>query len=272
MTTATLPKLTASGLRREYRDPAGEPILALDGLDLTVAEGEFICILGPSGCGKSTLLRLIAGLEEPSAGTVALHHQGDTRPAQAMVFQGQSLLPWRTVGDNVAYGLELGASRNGLSAPERQAIARAKLAQVGLARFAHAYPHQLSEGMRQRVNLARALAVEPASLLMDEPFGNLDEQNRLLMQEELLRIWGSEERPVTVLFVTHSIDEAIVLADRIVIFTARPGRVDTSIPVPFPRPRDPVALKADPAYAALYAECWGRLKEGVQSSRFKVQS
>ena len=271
MTTATT--ITVSGVRQEYRDPAGEPIVALDGLDLAIGEGEFVCILGPSGCGKSTLLRLIAGLERPSAGTVAIDHQGhrgDERPAQAMVFQGQSLLPWRTVLDNVAYGLELGARRNKLSKPERDAIARAKLAQVGLARFTDAYPHQLSEGMRQRANLARALSVDPAALLMDEPFGNLDEQNRLLMQEELLRIWGSEARPVTVVFVTHSIDEAIVLADRIAIFTARPGKVDTIIPVPFPRPRDPIALKGNPAYAALYAECWGRLRDGVARSRLQV--
>ena len=269
-TTVAAPKLSIADVRREYRDPAGQPILALDGLDLTVAEGEFVCILGPSGCGKSTLLRLLAGLEQPSAGSVAIHHEGDSRPAQAMVFQGQSLLPWRTILDNVAFGLELGARRNGLSRPEREAVARAKLAQVGLARFTDAYPHQLSEGMRQRANLARALSVDPATLLMDEPFGNLDEQNRLLMQEELLQIWGNEDRPVTVIFVTHSIDEAIVLADRIVIFTARPGRVDSILPVPFPRPRDPIALKADPAYAALYAECWGRLRDGVQSSKFKV--
>ncbi len=265
--TTTATTITVSGVRQEYTDPAGQPIVALDSLDLTISEGEFVCILGPSGCGKSTLLRLIADLERPSAGTVVIDHRGDDRPAQAMVFQGQSLLPWRTVLDNVAYGLELGARRNKLSKPERDAIARAKLAQVGLARFADAYPHQLSEGMRQRANLARALSVDPAALLMDEPFGNLDEQNRLLMQEELLRIWGSEARPVTVVFVTHSIDEAIVLADRIAIFTARPGKVDTIIPVPFSRPRDPIALKGDPTYAALYAECWGRLRDGVLAAR-----
>ncbi len=329
------PKIAITALRREYLDPTGRPILALDHLDLTIAEGEFVCLLGPSGCGKSTLLRLLANLEPPTVGTVTIDHHDPDRPAQAMVFQGPSLFPWRTVLDNVAYGLELGARPGTLARPEREALARQRIAQVGLARFADAYPHQLSEGMRQRANLARALAVDPAVILMDEPFGNLDEQNRLLMQQELLALWhhgnpapsprdhltsagrpapapasnpsprrslehlwttgpGGRNwwgtswpqplaggfnpriaastdqrrpppaaRPVTIVFVTHSIDEAIVLADRIVILTPRPGRVDTILPVPLPRPRDAVALRGDPTYAALYAACWNRLREGV---------
>ena len=265
-TTRTDAKIAVTGVRREYRDPAGQPILALDGVDLAIAEGEFVCLLGPSGCGKSTLLRLLAGLERPTAGTIAIAHEDPGRPAQAMVFQGPSLFPWRTVLDNVTYGLELGRSQ--LSRPEREGIARQRIAQVGLARFADAYPHQLSEGMRQRANLARALAVDPAIILMDEPFGNLDEQNRLLMQEELLQIWRGSGRPVTVVFVTHSIDEAIVLADRIVIFSPRPGRVDTILPADLPRPRDAVALRGDPTYAALYATCWDRLRDGVLAARF----
>lgn len=262
-----MPKITVAGLRREYRDPRGRPVVALDGVDLAIGEGEFICLLGPSGCGKSTLLRLLAGLEPPSAGTVHIDHHDPDHPAQAMVFQGPSLFPWRTVLDNVTYGLEVGATRHHPSRPEREALARQRLAQVGLAAFAGAFPHQLSEGMRQRANLARALAVDPAVLLMDEPFGNLDEQNRLLMQGELLQLWRGSGRPVTVVFVTHSIDEAIVLADRIVLLTPRPGRVDAILPVPLERPRDAVALRGDPAYAALYATCWAHLRDGVLAAR-----
>lgn len=265
--TALETKIAISGVRREYRDPAGRPIVALGEVDLSIGEGEFVCLLGPSGCGKSTLLRLLAGLERPTAGTIAIDHDDPSRPAQAMVFQGPSLFPWRTVLDNVTYGLELGASGRQLSRPEREGIARQRIAQVGLARFADAYPHQLSEGMRQRANLARALAVDPAIILMDEPFGNLDEQNRLLMQGELLQIWQGSGRPVTIVFVTHSIDEAIVLADRIVILSPRPGRVDTILPVDLPRPRDAVALRGDPTYAGLYAACWERLREGVMAAR-----
>lgn len=262
-------KIALAGVRRDYRDPAGQSIVALDGVDLALGEGEFVCLLGPSGCGKSTLLRLLAGLERPNAGTIAIDHDEPDRPTQAMVFQGPSLFPWRTVLDNVTYGLELG--RRQLSRPEREGIARQRIAQVGLARFADAYPHQLSEGMRQRANLARALAVDPAILLMDEPFGNLDEQNRLLMQGELLQIWHGSGRPVTIVFVTHSIDEAIVLADRIVIFTPRPGRVDTILPVDLPRPRDAVSLRGDPIYAQLYAACWDRLRDGVMAVRAMEQ-
>ena len=263
MADADTPKIVVAGLRREYRDPTGAPIVALNGVELTIAEGEFVCLLGPSGCGKSTLLRLLAGLEHPSAGFARIDHRDPDHPAQAMVFQGPSLFPWRTVLDNVAYGLELA----GRPRPEREGIARQRLTQVGLAGFAGAFPHQLSEGMRQRANLARALAVDPAVLLMDEPFGNLDEQNRLLMQGELLALWRGGGRPVTVVFVTHSIDEAIVLADRIVILTPRPGRIDTILPVPLERPRDAVALRGDPVYAALYAACWDHLREGVLAAR-----
>ena len=261
------PKIVATGLRREFRDPAGRRVVALDGVDLTVSEGEFVCLVGPSGCGKTTLLRLIAGLERASAGSVAINHREPDRPAQAMVFQGQSLFPWRTVLGNAAYGLELRGRGAGLDRRERERRARARLEQVGLGRFVDAYPHQLSEGMRQRANLARALAVDPATLLMDEPFGNLDEQNRLLMQEELLQIWGGGGRPVTVVFVTHSVDEAIVLADRVVVLSARPGRVAAEIAVPFARPRDPLALKSDPAYAALYRRIWELLRDGVVAAR-----
>jgi NitT/TauT family transport system ATP-binding protein len=186
------------GLRKWHAGEAGR-VLALDGIDLRVRAGEFVCLVGPSGCGKTTLLRILGGLEEPSAGRFRLGGAAD-RPAQAMVFQGQALLPWRSARDNIAYGLEL----RGVGARQRAATAERLIETVGLGGFANAYPHELSEGMRQRTNIARALAVDPAVLLMDEPFANLDEQNRLLMQEELLRLWSAGRR--TILFITHSLD------------------------------------------------------------------
>ena len=248
--------VAAVGVRKWYAGEAG-PILALDGLDLRVRVGEFVCLVGPSGCGKTTLLRLLGGLEEASAGRLTLQAGRDGRPAQAMVFQGQALLPWRRVRDNIAYGLEL----RGVEARRRRVIAGELMARVGLERFAAAYPHELSEGMRQRANIARALAVDPAVLLMDEPFANLDELNRLLLQEELLRLWAMSGQ--TVVFVTHSIDEALVLADRIVVLSARPGRVVADIPVPFPRPRSLMALKGTPEYGALSARIWELLRASM---------
>jgi NitT/TauT family transport system ATP-binding protein len=248
-----LPAVEIAGLRQWYEGEAGR-VQALDAFDLTIPAGQFVCLVGPSGCGKTTLLRLLGGLATPSAGRVAVRGGTATRPAQAMVFQGQALLPWRRVRDNVAYGLEL----RGVDRRERRAVADALIARVGLTAFAGAYPHELSEGMRQRANIARALAVDPAVLLMDEPFANLDEQNRLLMQEDLLRLWGAG-RP-TVVFVTHSIDEALVLADRIVVLSARPGRVVADLQVPFARPRSLIALKGTPDYGALSAEIWRLLR------------
>ncbi len=267
MAAAPPTKITLQQLSHHYPAASGGALAALQGLNLTIRDGEFICLLGPSGCGKSTLLRLLAGLEKPTAGALTISHNDDQRPAQAMVFQGPSLFPWRTVLDNVAYGLEIGAGGPPLPRPEREERARLRIAQVGLARFADSYPHQLSEGMRQRANLARALTVNPAILLMDEPFGNLDEQNRLLMQTELLQIWQHSQQSTTVVFVTHSIDEAIVLADRIVILTPRPGQIDAILTVELPRPRDAAALRGNARYAALYAECWDRLRTSVLAAR-----
>jgi NitT/TauT family transport system ATP-binding protein len=244
------------GLRKWYAGEAGR-VLALDGVDLRARAGEFVCLVGPSGCGKTTLLRILGGLEQASAGRVRVHGGGAGRPAQAMVFQGQALLPWRSARDNIAYGLEL----RGASARARAAAADRLIELVGLSGFANAYPHELSEGMRQRANIARALAVDPAVLLMDEPFANLDEQNRLLMQEELLRLWGAGRQ--TVLFVTHSLDEALLLADRIVVLSARPGRVAAEIGVPFARPRSLLALKGTPEYGALSARLWRLLRAEV---------
>src|SRR5437667_137250 len=175
----------------------------------------------------------------------------------ALVFQGTSTLPWMTALGNVAYGLRL----MGVPLAERIARARGHLERVGLLAFADAYPHQLSEGMRQRVSIARALATDPAILLMDEPFADLDEQNRLLLQDELLRIWQEDRK--TVLFVTHSLDEAIRLSDRVLVMSASPGRIKTEVPVPFGRPRDYQVIRRDPAYGALSARLWGELREEV---------
>src|SRR5579884_2165426 len=226
-----------AGLGRRFETAAGW-VEALRDVNLDVRPGEFCVVVGPSGCGKTTLLRIIAGLETATSGTAALVAADGNRPTNAMVFQGRSVFPWLSVRDNVAYGLKL----RGLDRRTRRAAAARLLATVGLAKFAGAYPHQLSEGMRQRVAIARALAVDPDVLLMDEPFGALDEQTRFLLQEELLRIW--EDTGKTVIFVTHSIDEAITLADRIVVMTAHPGTVKAILPVPFARPRTVAAIRS----------------------------
>ncbi|MBI5876999.1 MAG: ABC transporter ATP-binding protein [Chloroflexi bacterium] len=222
-------------------------------LDLNVRDGEFVCIVGPSGCGKTTLLRILAGLEPPSAGTFAVAGPNGAPAAPAMVFQGNWLFPWYTVNDNIQYGLRV----RGAPRAAREHTAARLIDMIGLTRFAETFPHQLSEGMRQRVSLARALAVDPAVLLMDEPFGALDEQTRLLLQQELIRIW--EQSRKTVVFVTHSIDEALVLGDRILVMSAAPGRFIREISVPFARPRAVIDLKSNPQFGALVAEIWGAL-------------
>lgn len=252
--------IEVTDVSRRFEGPDG-PINAVNSVDLTIEAGEFCVIVGPSGCGKTTLLRMIAGLERPSSGTISLRRRDDKPAENAMVFQGRSVFPWLRVRDNVTYGLRL----RGVDRAERNAIADDLLRTVGLTRFARAYPHQLSEGMRQRVAIARALAVDPDVLLMDEPFGALDEQNRLLLQEELLRIW--EHTGKTVVFVTHSIDEAIVLADRIVVMSAGPGTIKAKIPVPFSRPRGLSSVRTDPAFAEIFSEVWDLLREEVVRAR-----
>ncbi|NMC11105.1 MAG: ABC transporter ATP-binding protein [Methanothrix sp.] len=225
--------LEIKGLNKLFSSD-GKEMEALHNINLSIEENEFVCFIGPSGCGKTTLLRIIAGLEEPSSGTVTL--AGDPikgpGPERGMVFQEYSLFPWRTVLDNVVFGLEL----KGVPAAERQAKGRQYLKMVGLERFEARYPHELSGGMKQRVAIARALVNDPRAILMDEPFGALDAQTRNIMQSELLRIW--EEKRKTVVFVTHSVDEAIYLADRIVIMSARPGRIKDIIEIHLPRPRN----------------------------------
>lgn len=212
-------------------------VLALQDINLIIRDGEFISLLGPSGCGKSTLLKIIAGLLNASQGSIDNNGALITAPGpeRAVVFQDYALFPWMTVEDNVEFGLEA----RGVPAPQRRQTSSDLLRVVGLQDFAKKYPHHLSGGMKQRVSIARALAVEPQILLMDEPFGALDAQTRSVMQEELLRIWKVYRK--TVIFVTHSIEEAIYLSDRIVVMTARPGRIKAIVEVHDERPRDMTA-------------------------------
>ncbi len=227
------PLIETRGVRKEFTLDGGERVLALDGVDIEIRDKEFVCLLGPSGCGKSTWLRLVAGLDGPTAGEVLYKGTPVKGPGRerGMVFQEYSLLPWRSVIENVALGPEF----NGAGRGERRAVALDYLARVGLEKFADAKPHELSGGMRQRAAIARALATDPEVLLMDAPFGALDAHTRVLLQKELLRIWELDRK--TVVFVTHSVDEALFLADRIVVMSAHPGRVLENISVNFARPR-----------------------------------
>lgn len=224
----------------------GDPVQALAPVDLTVGEGDFVAILGPSGCGKSTLLRIVAGLDRPTTGTVTLDGKPVTGPGadRGMVFQSYTLFPWLTVVENI----EFGPRERGVAAAERRAIAEKLMAQVGLTQFANHYPKQLSGGMQQRAALARALANDPKVLLLDEPFGALDHQTRSLMQELLLSIWETHRK--TVLFVTHDIEEAVFMANRVLVMSARPGRFKSEVTIPFAHPRS-YKLKTTPDFGRL---------------------
>ena len=234
-------KLRIDNVILRFTPRMGHPVTALDRISLEVDENEFSVIVGPSGCGKSSLLRLVAGLIQPTAGAIYLDGKLVTKPGKdrGMVFQSYTLFPWLTVQDNLEFGLKIG----GMAAEERAAVARRFIAEVGLEGFERAYPKQLSGGMMQRVALARALANDPDILLMDEPFGALDSQTRSLMQELLLKIWEHSHK--TVLFITHDIDEAILLGDRVYVMTARPGRIKEEVAIHIPRPRSVDVLTAD---------------------------
>ena len=256
------PKITVDNLGVTF--PArgnAAPVEALRDASLSIADGELACVVGPSGCGKTTLLRVLAGLERPTSGGYTIRHDDPARPRQGVVFQGAGLFPWLTVEHNVAYGLQM----QGVAPGERAAIAHEWIAAMNLDRFAHAYPAQLSGGMQQRVGLARAFAYGPEVLLMDEPFGALDAQTRLVLQQTLLaQIEGAAR---TVLFITHSIEEALTLGDTVYVMSARPGRVLARFDVPFARPRDAVALRSDAHFAALFGAVWDALRDEVERAR-----
>ncbi len=241
-------------------------IEALSAVDLAVRQGEFLCIVGPSGCGKTTLLRILASLEQPTAGSVAFDIERDGRPLQSMVFQEQGVFPWMTVLDNAAFGLTV----RGVPRREREAVARAYLTKLGLANFARAYPRQLSGGMRQRVNLARAFANDPAVLLMDEPLASLDEQTKMLVQEDLLRLWEGSSK--TVIFITHSLDEAVVLGDRVAVMSDRPGRIKAVYDISLPRPRNALELRNNPDFIGARAQVWDALREEVLSANAAIEA
>lgn len=226
--------VTIKDVGKTFKKEDGTATPALEGVTLEIRDKEFVCLVGPSGCGKTTLLRIIAGLETPTTGSVTIDGNAVTGPdpKRGMVFQEYSLFPWRRVIDNIAFGLEM----KGVSREERRQTAEYYLKMVGLSRFRDAYPFELSGGMRQRVAIARALANEPDVLLMDEPFGALDAQTRNRMQKELLCLWKKTEK--TIVFVTHSVDEAVYLSDRIIVLSPRPGSVQEIITIPWPRPRD----------------------------------
>ncbi len=252
--------LRAHGVRMEYRDRATrDRLVAIERMDLDIDTGEFVSIVGPSGCGKSTFLKIVDGLMPPTDGTIETGHAGG-RVDHSMVFQDSSLFPWYTVLGNVAYGLVCRGT------PRKAAHERAKplIELVGLAGFESKYPYQLSGGMQQRANLARALAVDPGLLLMDEPFASLDAQTRELMQVELLRIWSADRK--TVVFVTHQIDEAIFLSDRVIVMSARPGRIIDDIRIDLPRPRA-LDVKRSGPFVAYEDQIWKEIATQLGVSR-----
>jgi NitT/TauT family transport system ATP-binding protein len=261
------PKLEVRGLSKWFGTQDGGAVEALRAVDLTIEAGEFVSIVGASGSGKTTLLRIVDGLEAPTSGSVLVDGATTSGPGpdRGFVFQQDSLLPWRTVLENVAFGLKLQRQPRGL----RQERARQLLQMVGLAEFAQRYPHELSGGMRQRVNLARALAIDPEVLLMDEPFAALDAQTRELMQAELLKVWDQAQRK-TVLFVTHQIDEAVFLADRVIVLTVRPGRIKEVVPVHFPRPRA-LGVKRGPEFTEIVDHIWRLIEEEVRAGMFLAE-
>lgn len=234
-------------------------LTALNNVNLEIKKGEFLALVGPSGCGKSTFLDIVAGLTKPTSGTVYIDGKpiGGTALDRGIVFQGYALFPWRTALENVEFPLEV----KGIPKSERENIARKNLSLVGLSGFEGRHPHELSGGMKQRVAIARALAYNPDILLMDEPFGALDAQTRDILQVELLKIWGETHK--TILFVTHSIDEAVFLAERVAIMTARPGVIKNIVDIDLPRQRFDEEIKSSQAFVRRRQEIWGMLKEEV---------
>lgn len=251
-------ELHCLGLAKSYPTRNGT-VCALADVTFSVAHREFVCLVGPSGCGKTTLLRLIAGLAAPTAGALRWREERQNgRPRQAMVFQEHGLFPWKNVTDNVAFGLQM----QGVAREERRRRALAFIEQVGLAEFASHYPHELSVGMRQRVGIVRAFVSDPALLLMDEPLGALDAQTKQVLREELLRIWQHHQKMVV--YVTHDIEEAVLLGDRILVMTGRPGRIRADIPIPLARPRHAALHAAE--ISEIRTQIWNMLEEEVRKS------
>jgi NitT/TauT family transport system ATP-binding protein len=251
--------IALDNLGMEYSRRDGSSLQALQGVDMVLAQGsQFVSLLGPSGCGKTTLLKIVAGLIRPTAGAVTINGKVVSGPGRdrAVVFQDFVLLPWDSVLGNAAFPLEL----RGVPRAKREAVAREKLAMVGLTGFENTFPHELSGGMKQRVGLARALAADPEILLMDEPFGSLDALTRQVLQEELLGIWQQDRK--TVVFVTHSIEEAVYLSDVVLVMGTRPGRVLERLEIDLPRPR-PDSVRQEPRFRELSEYFWTRLRDQI---------
>jgi len=255
-TTETAPKVVAEGVRKTFTTRRRGEVVAIESIDLAVQPGEFVSIVGPSGCGKSTFLYIVGGFEKASGGVVTCDGDPITGPGanRGIVFQEFALFPWKNVLSNVTYGL----ARQGVPRAERLERARELLQTVNLGGIEKLYPKELSGGMKQRVAIARTLAMDPDVLLMDEPFGALDAQTRAVLQIELMEIWQRNRK--TVLFVTHSVEEALYLSDRVIVLSDRPSRVKAVIDVPIPRPRDRERLLAHPLYPELHAKIWHLLQ------------
>ncbi len=258
--SSAAPKIQLHQIRKQFV-VRKQIVEAVQQTNIEIPDGQFVCLVGPSGCGKTTLLRIVAGLETPTSGTIEVARSGGNRPVNAMIFQQESLFPWKTVWENVEFALKM----RGIDKAERRDRTQDWLSKVGLLRFAGAYPYQLSGGMKQRVSIARAFALDPEILLMDEPFAALDQQTKLLLQEELIRLWSDTGK--TVIFVTHNIDEAVVLGDRVIVMTAHPGHVKDEVAVDLSRPRDPMGIRTDPRYVELTQEIWHLLRNEVLLAR-----
>ena len=243
-------------IRKQGREHS---FLAVGGVDLEIGDHEFVSVIGPSGSGKTTLLKIVAGLVKADSGEILIDGKPVTGPGEdrAVVFQSFGLFPWKTVIDNVAFPLTI----RGATKDDAREVARTYILKVGLGGFEDAHPHQLSGGMQQRVGLARALAADPQILLMDEPFGAIDAQTRELMQEELLKLWSEQKK--SVMFITHDLDEAVLLADRVVVLTGQPGRVQAIVDVPLPRRRWEYDVRARPEFAQIRHQIWSMLREGA---------
>lgn len=236
----------------------GKELTAFEDISLNINDGEFWCFVGPSGCGKTTLLRVLAGLEVLTSGEMEITHNDSNKPLNSMIFQEHALFPWMTVQDNIAYGLK----NRKVPKIKTNEIVNEYISKTGLEGFAKVYPHQLSGGMKQRVSIARAFANDPEILFMDEPFASLDEQNRIILQQELLQIWESNRK--TVVFITHSIDEAIFLSDKIMLMTSHPGRIKSVYSVDIPRPRNMTEMRKSPYFNELFIKIWTELKDEVK--------